>query len=273
MHGDALRGQPTLDQTGGVGIEHPWQHVVFPFDDCQVPAPLVHRVEHDETDEPGPDHGHPGRLVPFGSSQQAGGVFEGPQRLNTGQVRARHRQPGGSSTGGNQQVVVFDRAAVVQCHGAGGRVDSADPLADLRIDTQPAEVIVIGGVSVFAGNLAREPVGQGHPRMGRLVADQRDRRFAVPVLPDRLDRVGGHRATADDDMLRHGQSFPCSRRPSRPPVSVGPAGLTSTPGRVRPASPRSAHPLRPSPVRCSRPATSRPGPRSRPLKVRRCEVH
>ena len=87
---DALGLEPGSHQGSALGVQHAGQHLVFQFDHLQAGAALVHRVEDDESDEPGPDEGHLGV-----ASQGVHGLFRvghGPEIMDAVAVRAGYVQ-------------------------------------------------------------------------------------------------------------------------------------------------------------------------------------
>ena len=87
---DALGLEPGTHQGSALGVQHARQHLVFQFDHLQTGAALVHRVEDDESDEPGPDEGHLGI-----ASQGCHGLFRvghGPEIMDAVAVRAGYVQ-------------------------------------------------------------------------------------------------------------------------------------------------------------------------------------
>ena len=123
------------------------------------------------------------------------------------QIGAADRRLDRRRSGGDQQGVEFEPAAVTQRYGLALRIDRHDADAEAGRDLQPRKVSRVAGMRMRFGDLARQPVGQRHAGMGGLVADQCDGRPAAIEFPDRFDGVGRRRSTADDDVV-HGLGVP-----------------------------------------------------------------
>src|SRR5262249_51586099 len=82
-------------------------------------------------------------------------------------------------------------------------VDAGDAPADDAVHLEGIEVGGGGGEDLLPRDPVGQPVGQHHPGVGRLVADEGDRRGAAVEGADRLDRVDGRRAAADDQVSGH----------------------------------------------------------------------
>ncbi len=215
--GNGPRRQPAAHVLRGGRVEHAREHLPLALDHGQLPFALEHRVEHDEADEARADQHHARRasrrLQRRGVLQHALRVGQRPQRLDTGQIGAGDRRGEGRRAGGDQQLVEIELAAVGERHGLAARIDGGDANAEPGRDLKPREVGGVPGVRMRLGDGSRQPVRQRHPRMRRLVAQQRDGRLAAVELPDRLDRVGRGRSAANDDVM-HGlgpEKLACAR--------------------------------------------------------------
>src|SRR5690606_14533577 len=126
-----------------------------------------------------------------------------PQRLHPGQVGAGNRQAGGGGSCGDEQAIEGKQRTVAECDLLGLRVNALHATTDSRLDLQSLVGGIVGRHRMAAWNLAREPIGEGHTGMGRLVGDERDVRSPAVELTNRFEGVCGGRPTADNHMSRH----------------------------------------------------------------------
>ena len=144
---DPLGLEPGAHQGCALGVQHAGQHLVFQFDHLQAGAALVHRVEDDESDEPGPDEGHLGI-----ASQGVHGLFRvghRPEIMDAVAVRAGYVQLLGGRSRGDQQVVEGHHGSVAEREHArvGIHLGDTDPEAGLH--PQPAEIVVVSRIHLL----------------------------------------------------------------------------------------------------------------------------